>query len=144
VLGKEYQFKLKPTGEPVEISAFAKVDKIEPDTLNPQLSFLVTLDKGLRDFGNQSESNNQHAQKMTRFIEASATECFEAICDFQAYHVWVKSLQEVKPMGSNPRRPITVKLVFNLLHLKKIEVTNRYTYDEENLKMRSEERRVGK
>lgn len=142
VIGSQCQFTIKPAGEPFDLNAVAIVKEVTPDSADPKNLFIVLVEfvKGLKDFGKLVSSNEQIAETRSIYINASAPKCYEAICDFSSYHKWTKHLTRVEKIGSNQKRPVTVRLGFNF-YLKVLEVQNRYTYDDETFSLKWEMKR---
>lgn len=141
-IGSQYQFTIKPSGEPFELNAVAIVQEVTPDNADPRNVFIVLVKfvKDLKDFGKLVSKNEKLAEERSIYINASPAKCFEAICDFASYRLWVKHLTRVEKIGTNPKRPATVTLGFNF-YLKVLEVQNRYTYDEQSFGLQWEMRR---
>ena len=136
VVGQRYDLIIKPMGEAFDLSAVATVTNVAREQVYQNYPFIVSVNfvHGLKDFGKLVSEKENLAQKNSLYINAPADKCFEAICDFDNYCKWVKFLISAQKKGLNAKRPQLVSLTFNF-YLKKLEVLNRYSYDESDCTM---------
>lgn len=66
-------------------------------------------------------------QTKTLEINGSPQKCFEAICDFESYPQWQKSIKEASILERENGRPVIVEYKLDAL-LKTITYTLRYEY----------------
>jgi len=105
------------------------VELLEEDSEYKIKAGIVFLE-GLKDFAADKliAGHERLSPRKSLVINASRQDCYDAICDFESYPSWQKTVKSAKVIERGPDlRPVIVEFYFDVI-LKKVRVVNRYEY----------------
>ena len=131
-LGDRVEMRIVPRDENFSLTCEGTVRHIQPANDGNEYEYNVGVEfvEGLKDFAIEqlvSEKEGITARK-SMIINASRQDCYDAICNFESYPSWQKTVQEVKVLLRYPdSRPKLVEFFFDFI-FKRVKIVNQYEY----------------
>ncbi len=131
-LGDSIEVRIVPKDEIFSFTCEGTVHHVEQVSNGGEYTYKVGIEflEGLKDFAaEQLVGGHEHIDaRKSIVISANQQDCYDAICNFESYPSWQKTVHSVNVLkrGSD-KRPLVVEFFFDLI-LKRVRVVNQYEY----------------
>lgn len=135
-VGDSIELKILPKGESFSFNCDAIVRHVREHGGPNPFKYIVGAEfmEGLKDFATSQliDGKEKIHVETSIIINASARDCYDAICNFVSYPKWLTVAKDAKVLERYPdRKPKTVEFIFDFI-IKKIRVVNYYEYIEDD------------
>lgn len=132
-VGDTLELRIVPPGEIFSFTFEGKikgVEEIKSGDSSPKYKLEIEFIEGLKDFATNmlvgGDERMSHRQSM--IIDKGQLECYRAICNFESYPTWQKTIKEVNVFEKmDDGRPEVVEFFMDAI-LKTVRYVNKYEY----------------